>query len=72
MHPSTTPLAVSASQFEELSRELFIGFQRAAKMQMLASASQHPALLVLPPAEERLRPLPPACLEEDCQAQLVH
>lgn len=72
MHPSTTPLAVSASQFEELSRELFIGFQRAAKMQMLASASQHPALLILPPAEERLRPLPPVYQETERVAQLVH
>lgn len=72
MHPITTPLAVSASQFEDLSRELFIGLQRAAKMQMLAPASQQPALVVLPPAAERLRPLPPACLEEDRQAQLAH
>lgn len=72
MYPTTTPLAVSASQFEDLSRELFIGLQRAAKMQRLATASQPYPLLVLPPAEERLRPLPPACLEKDRQAQLVH
>lgn len=72
MHPITTPLAVSASQFEDLSRELFIGLQRAAKMQRLATASQPYPLLVLPPAEERLRPLPPVYQETEREAQLVH
>jgi hypothetical protein len=71
MYPTSTPQAVSASQFEDLSRELFIGLQRAAKMRMAAASQPYP-LLVLPPAEERLRPLPPLYQKADRQALLTH
>lgn len=71
MHPTSTPQAVSASQFEDLSRELFMGLQRAAKMRM-ASASQPCPLVVLPPAEERLRPRPSLHQKAARQAQLTH
>ena len=67
MHPTHTPRTVSASQFEDLSRELFIGLQRAAKMRM-ASASQLYPLVVLPHAEGPLKTTPPISQAAD----LVH
>ena len=71
MHPTTTPPAVCASQFEDLSRQLFIGLQRAAKMQMEPASAPSP-WVVLPPAEERRRPRPPVYQDADRQAQLTH